>query len=133
MGTDKNTIWGFVLIGALLIAMFYFNSKDQLAFEGEKKRVKDSIDNLIKLKAKEVQPVVETKKADSITIPTKGFKLSETESLTTLENDVLSIKFSNKGAQPKSVVLKKFKKANGEPVVLNEAQFNTLNYKINSG
>jgi len=133
MGTDKNTIWGFVLIGALLIAMFYFNSKDQLAFEGEKKRVKDSIDNLIKLKAKEVQPVVETKKADSIAIPTKGFKLSEAESFTTLENEVLSIKFSNKGAQPKSVVLKKFKKADGAPVVLNEAQFNSFNYKINSG
>jgi YidC/Oxa1 family membrane protein insertase len=96
MGTDKNTIWGFVLIGALLIAMFYFNSKDQLAFEGEKKRVKDSIDNLIKLKAKEVQPVVETKAVDSNSIPTKGFKLSETESFTTLENEVLSIKFSNK-------------------------------------
>ncbi len=133
MGTDKNTIWGFVLIGALLIAMFYFNSKDQLALEGEKKRVKDSIDNLIKLKAKEVQPIVETKSVDSISIPTKGFRLSETESLTTLENEVLSIKFSNKGAQPKSVVLKKFKKANGEPVVLNEAQFNSFNYKINSG
>jgi YidC/Oxa1 family membrane protein insertase len=133
MGTDKNTIWGFVLIGALLIAMFYFNSKDQLAFEGEKKRVKDSIDNLIKLKAKEVQPVVENKAIDSNSIPTKGFKLSETESFTTLENEVLSIKFSNKGAQPKSVVLKKFKKANGAPVVLNEAQFNSFNYKINSG
>jgi len=133
MGTDKNTIWGFVLIGALLIAMFYFNSKDQLAFEGEKKRVKDSIDNLIKLKAKEVPPVVETKTLDSVLIPTKGFKLSEAESFTTLENEVLSIKFSNKGAQPKSVVLKKFKKANGAPVVLNEAQFNSFNYKINSG
>ena len=133
MGTDKNTIWGFVLIGALLIAMFYFNSKDQLAFEGDKKRIKDSIDNLIKLKAKEVQPVVETIKADSITIPTKGFKLSEKESFTTLENEVLSIKFSNKGAQPKSVVLKNFKKANGAPVVLNEAEFNSFNYKINSG
>lgn len=133
MGADKNTIWGFVLIGALLIAMFYFNSKDQLAFEGEKKRVKDSIDNLIKLKAKEVQPVVETKKLDSIAVPTKGFKLSEAETFTTLENEMLSIKFSNKGAQPRSVVLKKFKKANGAPVVLNEAQFNTFNYKINSG
>lgn len=132
MGTDKNTIWGFVLIGALLIAMFYFNSKDQLAFEGEKKRAKDSIDNLIKLKAKEVQPIVVTKLADSISIPTKGFKLSETESFTTLENEVLSIKFSNKGAQPQSVVLKKFKKENGEPVILNEAQFNSFNYKINS-
>jgi YidC/Oxa1 family membrane protein insertase len=133
MGTDKNTIWGFVLIGALLIAMFYFNSKDQLAFEGEKKRVKDSIDNLIKLKAKEVQPVVENKAIDSTSIATKGFRLSEAETFTTLENEVLSIKFSNKGAQPKSVVLKKFKKANGAPVVLNEAQFNSFNYKINSG
>ncbi len=133
MGTDKNTIWGFVLIGALLIAMFYFNSKDQLAFEGEKKRVKDSIDNLIKLKAKEIQPVVETKTIDSASIVTKGFKLSETASFTILENEVLSIKFSNKGGQPQSVLLKKFKKANGAPVVLNEAQFNTFNYKINSG
>ncbi|MCX6293983.1 MAG: membrane protein insertase YidC, partial [Sphingobacteriales bacterium] len=140
MGTDKNTIWGFVLIGALLIAMFHFNSKDAAAAaeakasqEAKNKRVKDSIDNLAKLKAKEVPPVVETKKSDSITIPTKGFKLSEAESFTTLENEVLSVKFSNKGAQPKSVVLKKFKKANGAPVVLNEAEFNSFNYKINSG
>jgi YidC/Oxa1 family membrane protein insertase len=43
MGTDRNTIIGFVLIGALLMAMFYFNSKDQLAFEGEKKRKADSV------------------------------------------------------------------------------------------
>ena len=29
MGMDRNTVIGFVLIGMLLIGMFYFNSQEQ--------------------------------------------------------------------------------------------------------
>ncbi len=43
MGMDRNTVIGFVLIGALLIAMFVINSKSRLAYEGEQKRIGDSI------------------------------------------------------------------------------------------
>ena len=40
---DRNTVIGFVLIGALLIAMFVINSRSNQAFMTEKKRVEDSI------------------------------------------------------------------------------------------
>ena len=43
MGMDKNTVIGFVLIGALLIAMFVINSRSNQAYLTEKKRVEDSI------------------------------------------------------------------------------------------
>ncbi|MBK6380342.1 MAG: hypothetical protein IPF72_11760 [Chitinophagaceae bacterium] len=43
MGMDRNTVIGFVLIGALLIAMFVINSRSNQAFLTEKKRVEDSI------------------------------------------------------------------------------------------
>jgi hypothetical protein len=43
MGMDKNTVIGFVLIGALLIAMFVINSRSNQAYTVEKKRIEDSI------------------------------------------------------------------------------------------
>jgi hypothetical protein len=46
MGMDRNTTIGFVLIGLLLVAMFYFNSKNRLTYEGEQKRIADSIARL---------------------------------------------------------------------------------------
>ena len=41
MGMDKNTVIGFVLIGALLIGMFIMNSRSNQAYVTEKKRVED--------------------------------------------------------------------------------------------
>ena len=43
MGMDKNTVIGFVLIGVLLIGMFYFNSRSNQAYQAEQKRIEDSI------------------------------------------------------------------------------------------
>ena len=43
MGMDRNTVIGFVLIGVLLIGMFYINSRSNQAYLAEKKRVEDSI------------------------------------------------------------------------------------------
>ncbi|MFZ1454190.1 MAG: membrane protein insertase YidC, partial [Ferruginibacter sp.] len=43
MGMDRNTVIGFVLIGALLIGMFIINSRSNQAFLAEQKRVEDSI------------------------------------------------------------------------------------------
>ena len=43
MGMDRNTVIGFILIGALLIGMFIINSKSRLAYEGEQKRLADSV------------------------------------------------------------------------------------------
>ena len=139
MGMDRNTIIGFVLIGVLLIGMFYINSKSSMALQAEKKRIEDSAaaakpkidpaiakkdsiftDSLLKAK---VQQVV------------TGFKLdtSNKEELTFLQNDVLKITFTNKGAQPKLVELKNFKTYDGKPLILQSGNFNKITYKVNSG
>ncbi|MBK8786145.1 MAG: membrane protein insertase YidC [Chitinophagaceae bacterium] len=136
MGMDRNTVIGFVLIGALLIAMFVINSRSNQAFLTEKKRVEDSI---AAAKPK-VDPVVAKK--DSIVLDSilaakqklpAAFITDTTEHFDTLENDLLKIVFTNKGGQPKTVELKKFKKFDGRPLILENGKFNKLSYLINTG
>ncbi len=134
MGMDRNTVIGFILIGALLIGMFVMNSKSRLAFEGEQKRIEDSI-AATKPKVDVIAAKLDSLKADSLKIPKQisGFQTGiNTEQLTILENEVLKISFSNKGGQPKNVELKKHKKLNGNPVILQSGSFNKLTYAINT-
>ena len=136
MGMDRNTVIGFVLIGMLLIGMFYFNSKGNQAYLAEQKRVSDSI--------AKTRPKVDTiaLQRDSLTADTMrkrqsagGFRatLNQPEQLTVIENEVMKVTFTNKGAQPKKVELKKYKTHDGKPVILQDGAFNKITYKINSG
>lgn len=136
MGMDRNTVIGFVLIGILLMGMFYFNSQENQAYLVQQKRVADSI---AKLRPK-VDPVKVLK--DSLTADTMrklqsagGFQasLNQTEQLTVVENEVMKVTFTNKGAQPKRVELKKYKTFEGKPVILQNSVFNKISYSINSG
>ena len=134
MGMDRNTLIGFILIGGLLIAMFVINSKNQLAYEGTQKRINDSLAKFKKPIQQNNNLPGQTASVDTSIqkITTTGFQLATAaESLTTLENDVIKISFSNKGGQPKSVELKKFKKADGTPVVLNQSAYNKISYRVN--
>jgi YidC/Oxa1 family membrane protein insertase len=133
MGMDRNTLIGFVLIGALLIAMFVMNSKNRLAYEGEQKRIADSVAAL--------QPKIDSSlvkldslKTDSIhSVQTKSIFQNNKVDLqdVVLENEVMKINFTNKGAQPQTVILKKYKKFDSSLVVLQSGDFNKLNYRIN--
>lgn len=132
---DRNTVIGFILIGVLLIGMFFINSKSRLAYEGEQKRLADSAAavNLSKIDTTALK--LDLSKADSLKRPDQiaAFQSAgNREKLTTLENEVLKISFTNKGGQPKNVELKKHKKLNGSPVVLQSGDFNKLSYTINA-
>jgi YidC/Oxa1 family membrane protein insertase len=136
MGMDKNTVIGFVLIGALLIAMFIINSRSNQAFMTEKKRVEDSI-AATKPKVDTAALAKDLKFTDSLLaakqqLP-KAFITDTTnkEHFDTLENDLLKVVFTNKGGQPKTVEIKKYKKFDGTPVVLEDGKFNKLSYEIN--
>ena len=138
MGMDKNTVIGFVLIGALLIAMFIINSRSNQAFLTEKKRVEDSI-AATKPKTDPKVALIDSAKTDSIQkaktqLPT-GFntEAGNAEHFDTLENNLIKIIFTNKGGQPKIVELKKFKTFDGKPIILGKGSFNKLSYTINSG
>lgn len=133
MGMDRNTVIGFILIGALLIGMFYFNSKSSLAYQAEQKRIQDSI---AKLKPK-VNPLIA--KADSVKLDSVkkvqlagGFQqyVSGTENLTVVENEVVKISFTNKGGQPKLVELKKYIAGDGKNVIIQKGDYNNISYPI---
>ncbi len=132
---DRNTVIGFVLIGLLMMGMFYFNSEGNKAYQAEQKRIADSLAKLqpkvdsVAL-ARDSVNAANIKKAQSS--GTFQQAVSAAEELTTVENDVLKITFTSKGAQPKQVELKKYKTFEGNPVVLQSGNFNQLSYNINT-
>ncbi|MFZ1785689.1 MAG: membrane protein insertase YidC [Ferruginibacter sp.] len=133
---DKNTVIGFVLIGALLIAMFIINSRSNQAYMVEKQRVEDSLAAL-KPKVDTASLVKDSKVLDSILAEKQKlpavFVTDTTESLDTLENNLIRIVFSNKGGQPKEVKIKNFTNYQGKPVIVESGNFNKLSYLINTG
>ena len=135
MGMDRNTVIGFILIGALLIGMFIINSKSRLAYEGEQKRLADSVAALQPKRDTSVAKAI-TDTLNSIVTNSKkqlsgGFTQDTTgEKITVVENELLKIAFTNKGGQPKSVELKKYKKLDGSPVLVQQGDFNKFSYRI---
>jgi len=138
MGMDKNTVIGFLLIGALLIAMFVINSRSNQAYLTEKKRLEDS---LLATMPK-MDPIAAKKDAlllDSLQLAQQklpGVFITDktnTEHLDTLENNLVKIIFTNKGGQPKIVELKNYKKFDGNSIILENGKFNKLTYQINTG
>ena len=136
MGMDRNTIIGFVLLALLFFGMFYFNSKSQLAYEQEKQHIQDSLNRLNPKKDSLRSTSDSTVQGLALKQTTIGNILQDSttrEQLIILENDILKISFTNKGAQPKIVELKKFKSFNGEPLLLQNGSFNKIGYAINTG
>lgn len=133
---DRNTVIGFILIGALMIGMFLMNARDNQALTLKKKHDADSM-ALLAPKIDSVTARLDQKKADSIkNAPTatvlQQIQVKDTaEQLPVLENEVLKVTFTNKGAQPKTVELKKFKTYDGKPLILEKGSFNKFSYDIN--
>ncbi len=139
MGMDKNTVIGFVLIGALLIAMLLINSSNNQAYlrkEADKKRVADSITASKKPKIDPAVAKLDSIKNDSISAAKQKLPITfitdTTEHSDTLENDLVKIVFTNKGGQPKIVELKNYKTFDGKPLILANGKFNKISYKINA-
>ena len=135
MGMDRNTIIGFVLLALLFFGYFYYNKQGQQALV-DKQHIEDSIN---KLKPKTDSVVAKTnsaKKDSSVKQIPSAFQqdsAANVEQLTTLENDVIKIIFTNKGGQPKIVELKKFKTFDGKPLILENGNFNKISYPVNTG
>lgn len=136
MGMDRNTTIGFVLIGMLLIAMFYFNSKSRLAYEGEQQKQKHIADSIAKInspkKTESANLTIDSISARTIQSNNSVFGISVSHpSLAVVENDLFKVTFSSKGGQIKTVELKKFKNFDGKPVILNNGDFNKISYRLN--
>lgn len=133
---DRNSVIGFVLLGALLIGYIFWNQKSASDAKLEKIR-QDSIANLNK--PKDQQPVA---KYDSSNNPVVDSALLHSEygpfaaaaigaeQTQVLENEVLKITFSNKGGEPATIQLKKFKTSDGKPLFLQAGSFNRMGLRI---
>lgn len=138
MKTDKNTVIGFVLLGLLFFLYFWYSNKEQNQLQAIKQRQEDSVRrvNASRLTARDTLAArVDSLKRDSaVRLSSAGdFTTAAigTEQLVTVENKVMRITFTNKGAQVKSVQLKNYKAAvSGKEVVLSEN--NQLGYSINT-
>jgi YidC/Oxa1 family membrane protein insertase len=124
---NKNTLIGFVLIGAIMIGFGWYNSK-QIEKQQHYQAQQDSI-----ARANAPQPIIsqiETLVAQAandaqqreIEIENLGEQLASAlvgdEQFYTIENNLLTATFSNKGGRIYSVLLKNFQSYEKEPIVL---------------
>jgi len=141
MQTDKNTVIGMVLLAVLFFAYFYFSNEQNAAIQAKEKHDKDSIQSVIQaqIKLKDNSALnKELLKRDTLDKLSAAGDFTTAalgkEELTTLENDVIKVTFSNKGGAVKNVELKNYKSSfNGKPVILGGDSSDKISYLINTG
>ncbi|NBW27808.1 MAG: membrane protein insertase YidC [Flavobacteriaceae bacterium] len=142
---DLNTIIGFVLIFGILMWMMYQNqpTKEQLAADKSKKEQAASVSNKKVTQVSVPVNSIDTSSAnvaqiDKLKKSLGNFAYSATlssakDTVTTLENELVRIKISNKGGYIVEAVLKnfeKFKKGSGKMVELIKDNNSQLNIQL---
>jgi len=139
MKTDKNSVIGFVLLGILFFLYFWYTDKQQTALVEMKKKQEDSLAIVAASRVK-IQDTV-TAKIDSIkrdsayrVTAAGNFTTAATgsETLTSIENNLMKVTFTNKGGRVQSVLLKKYLSHDSLPVVLSGTK-DQLSYAVNTG
>ena len=126
MKTDKNTVIGFVLLAGLFFTYFWYTNKQQTEAQAYKQRFDDSV-ALVKTTAEKAvaskNPIkVETASQKGVIIDTVK------EEFTLIENDLMIVRFSNKGGQIAGVTLKSYPNSTKTKVVLGDST--NLNYPV---
>ena len=134
MGMDRNTIIGFVLLGVLLFVYLFISTKNSQELQKQKQLYQDSVAR-VKAQQEAKQTPPDSSKIKTGPVDTTGFNraIAGTEKLLTVENEVIKIVFTNKGAQPKEVSLKKFKSFDSSLVkIIDPSANNNISYAINT-
>jgi YidC/Oxa1 family membrane protein insertase len=127
---DRNTVIGFVLLALLFFGYFWYTREGQLVVEKQQQHIADSLNRLKKIDSLKASTVLSK---DTAKVTPKSTFIADsnlTEQFVTLENELVKITFTNKGGQPKTVELKKFKTFDGKPLILQGSTFNKLSYTI---
>lgn len=137
MKFDKNTVIGFALLAVLFFGYFFYINKGQQAQLQAEKARKDSIARIQALHKDTTIVKTDSAHIDSLhhIMSAGNFNNAANgkEQLLTLENDVIKVTLTNKGGQIKQVELKKYRKANGTPVILMNEKNDHFSYAINTG
>lgn len=142
---DKNTITGFILMFAVLAGYFYYTkpTDEEIA---ARRRYQDSIQQvqLEQQKAEiasqqSVVAVFDENDADSVKLEKSQGKYGEfaaagmnAESTISLENELVKVDLTTKGAQVYSVVLKSYEDRYGNPLTLFKGNDSKFNIELNT-
>src|SRR5215471_15833434 len=100
MKMDRNQVIGFVLLALLLFTYLYISTKNSQELQVKKQREEDSV-ALVKRKADSIAALKDTARKTNIAINSKDSTShplqNQTEEVTTIENNVIRITFTNKG------------------------------------
>jgi YidC/Oxa1 family membrane protein insertase len=134
MKFEKNSVIGMVLLVILLVAYFFYTRQAQIQLEVKQKQLNDSLASIAPI----TKDTIAFSAIKDSSVPAMAIEGSfqqmgvGKESLSTIENDLVSITFSNKGGQPRSVQLKKYLSGDSSNVVLSSNEFNKVSYLINT-
>jgi len=134
MKFEKNSVIGMVLLVILLVAYFFYTRQAQIQLEVKQKQLNDSLASIAPI----TKDTIAFSAIKDSAAPAKAIEGSiqqmgvGKESLSTIENELVSITFSNKGGQPRSVQLKKYLSGDSSNVVLSSNEFNKISYLINT-
>ncbi len=132
---DKNTIWGFVIIGALLFGFAWFNKPSQEELQRQQ-AVSDSIAAVKEVEAYKAEQLaksqlVEQKETVSDSVASAQLvdmygafapSVNGDSAKYVIENNKVKLVIDSKGGQISSVELKEYKASNGSPLVLFDAE-----------
>lgn len=134
---DVNSLIGFVLIGAILVWMLYTNQDNETKTAEVGKPENQEVVTTNEVNETSASTENNTPATDSLALEQAKSSLgafaysatlpSATNNVTTVENDVLQLKVSNKGGQIIEAKLKNETNYDGEPVYIvkdNNASFN---------
>ena len=128
---DKNTLVGFALIGAVVIGFSIYNrpSQEEMA---RAKHYQDSIQAIAQKEAA-MQEQAAAQQSPAHTIQADSTSLlygasQGTEQLTTLENDLVKVTFTNKGGRVCTAMLKDYNGQDGKPLELFDEKDSGMNF-----
>ena len=127
---DKNTLVGFILIGAVLIGFSIYNRPSQEEME-RARRYQDSIQTIAQQETAKLDAEAAAKSTQALTLDSTSlfFEANQgTEQFTTLENNLVKVTFSNKGGRVVSATLKDYKDQQGQPLTLFNEKESAMNF-----
>ena len=137
MNFDRNTVLGFVVLALLFFGYFWYTNREQATFRKEQARI-DSIANANRPKTdtlafRKDSIRIDSQNRVSSAGTTFGKSVTGSEQLLTVETPLEKITFTNKGGQPKSIELKKFKQYDSSLVKIASSDFDNIDYPVSTG
>ena len=130
---DRNTVIGFVLLGLLLFLYLFLSTKNSQELTLQKKRYDDSIALVTAKNNRNAIRLQDTAVQAAALKDTAGFRkaLAGKEQVVSVENRLMKIVFTSKGAQPKSVQLKNYQSYDSSLVNL-VGNSDRISYAVNT-